>query len=394
MQPRRLQNAFFIGLLVVATLAFLGLIQDFLQPVFWATVLATLFQPVQRWWERTLSGWRSVAAVLSLLTIIVIVLLPLFLVSLAVANEAATLYNRIAAGDIDLQAVVTYIEDMVPVATDLLDRFGLTVDDLRARLSNTAVTASRTLASQAWAFGQNAAQFAVKLSLMLYLVFFFLRDGKALLQAIEQVLPLGETRGMQLFSKFAEVAQATIKGTLVVGIVQGSLGGLIFALLGIEGAVLWGVVMTVLSFLPAVGAAIVWAPAAAVLIITGALWKGVALVVFGAVIIGLADNLLRPLLVGRDTQMPDYLVLLATLGGLTLFGLSGFVIGPIIAALFLTVWQMFGQEFGTTPQDGETAQDGETTSTDAAPPSAEAPDDAATDPSPPSSESPVSPGAS
>ena len=347
MRLRKIQNIFFLGLVVLVTLAFLGLIWDFLQPVFWATVLATLFQPVYEWWRTWTPRWPSLASASTVITIIVMVILPLFAVSLAVAQEATGVYNRIVAGDIDLQAAITYLEQLVPVATDVLERWGLDPDSLRQRLSNTAVTASRTLATQVWAVGQNAARFTIQFFLMVYLLFFFLRDGKDILRAFERVLPLGDDREERLFSKFAEVARATLKGTLVVGIVQGTLGGVIFWLLGVQAAILWGVVMTVLSLLPAVGAALVWAPAAAIFLISGAVWKGVVLLVFGTLIIGLADNVLRPLLVGRDTEMPDYLILVATLGGLTLFGISGFVIGPIIAALFLTVWQMFGQEFGT-----------------------------------------------
>jgi Predicted permease len=179
------------------------------------------------------------------------------------------------------------------------------------------------------AFGQNALRGTGLFFLTLYLLFFFLRDGARLLERIVGGLPIGDARERRLFQKFAEVSRATIKGTIVIGLVQGLLGGLIFWILGIEAAALWGVVMAVLSFLPAVGAALVWVPAAALLIATGRLSDGLLLLVFGTVIIGLADNVLRPILVGRDTEMPDYLVLITTLGGLAAFGLSGVVIGPL-----------------------------------------------------------------
>jgi predicted PurR-regulated permease PerM len=347
MQKRVLQNGFFIAVVLLTTVAFLGVVQNFLQPVFWAAVLATIFYPMHRWWLEKTGGREALASVCTLLVIVVIVIFPLFLVGLAVAQEASTLYERIASGEIDLRAAVQWVEDMLPVAGDFLGRFGMDLENLQQRLSSAAVGLSRSAASQIWAVGQNAFRVAVLFFLMLYLLFFFLRDGERIIAALIGVLPLGDDRERQLLRKFAQVAQATIKGTLVVGIVQGTLGGTIFWLLGIGGAVLWGVVMTVLSFLPAVGAAVVWAPAAIVLIVSGSTLKGIALLVFGTLIIGLADNVLRPILVGRETKMPDYLVLLATLGGLTLFGVSGFVIGPIIAALFLTVWDMFGREFGS-----------------------------------------------
>ena len=370
MRRRQLQNFFFIAVVLLTTVAFVGLIRDFLQPVFWAAVLATIFHPMYRWWQEKTGQRDALASVLTLLTIVLIVILPLFFVGLAVAREASTLYERIATGEVDLQAGIQYLEGLVPVANDFLAQFGVDLGNLQERLSNAAVSASRSIASRALSFGQNAFRIGILFFLMLYLLFFFFRDGQRLLRASVSVLPLGDTREQRLLQKFAEVAQATIKGTIVVGLVQGTMGGVIFWLLGINAAILWGVVMAVLSFLPAVGAAVVWAPAAVVLIITGSTVKGVLLLAFGSLIIGLADNVLRPVLVGRETQMPDYLVLIATLGGLTLFGVSGFVIGPIIAALFLTVWDMFGEEFGTDPSTEQTL------SSPTAPPSAgEAPDE-------------------
>jgi len=370
MRRRQLQNFFFITVVLLTTVAFVGLIRDFLQPVFWAAVLATIFHPMYRWWQEKTGQRDALASVLTLLTIVLIVILPLFFVGLAVAREASTLYERIATGEVDLQAGIQYLEGLVPVANDFLAQFGVDLGNLQERLSNAAVSASRSIASRALSFGQNAFRIGILFFLMLYLLFFFFRDGQRLLRASVSVLPLGDTREQRLLQKFAEVAQATIKGTIVVGLVQGTMGGVIFWLLGINAAILWGVVMAVLSFLPAVGAAVVWAPAAVVLIITGSTVKGVLLLAFGSLIIGLADNVLRPVLVGRETQMPDYLVLIATLGGLTLFGVSGFVIGPIIAALFLTVWDMFGEEFGTDPSTEQTL------SSPTAPPSAgEAPDE-------------------
>jgi predicted PurR-regulated permease PerM len=188
---------------------------------------------------------------------------------------------------------------------------------------------------------------------MVYLLFFFVRDGAVLVDRLVHVLPIGDARERRMFGKFAEVSRATIKGTGVVGIVQGALGGITFALLGFDGAVFWGVVMTALSILPAVGASLVWIPAAIWLFTTGAIAKGVILVAVGVLVIGLVDNLLRPILVGRDTKMPDYLILLSTLGGITALGLSGFVIGPIVASLFLAAWDMFAEDFREAESGGE-----------------------------------------
>jgi len=218
---------------------------------------------------------------------------------------------------------------------------GFDLDRLRESISTAALQSSRLLAGMALAAGQNALRFGLMFAVMVYLLYFALRDGRTIMHHVVLALPMDDDRERALFARFGEVARATIKGTLVIGLIQGTLGGLIFWLLGIEGAVIWGVIMVALSVLPAVGAGLVWVPAAIVLAAGGAYGKAAILVAFGLLVIGLVDNLLRPILVGRDTRLPDYLVLLSTLGGLTVFGISGFVIGPVIATLFLAVWSMF-----------------------------------------------------
>lgn len=366
MRQKTVQNGFFIALLALTTLAFLWLVWDFLLPVFWAAVLATLFFPLQQRSTERLNGRASLAAVLTLLTILFIVILPLFLVGWALAQESIELYERIAAGEVDLQAPVRFIERTLPLVAGYLESVGVELDRVREGLSNAAVTSSQFLASQALTFGQNALRFSVLLFLMLYILFFFLRDGERMVDTLIWVLPLGDRRERQLFAKFAEVSRATIKGTLVVGIVQGGLGGLLFWILGLPAPVFWGVVMAVLSFLPAVGAALVWGPAALVLLVTGEIAKGLILIVAGTLVVSLVDNILRPILVGRETRMPDFLVLLSTLGGLAVFGISGIVIGPIIAAFFLAVWAMFAREYAE--DNTETVKEAMEVSSTASPP--------------------------
>ena len=347
MRIQTVQQTFFITLVVLVSLAFLALLQDFLQPLFWAAVLAILFRPVYRRVLQAFEGRAALASVATLLLILLVVILPLFFVGLAVSREAAGLYERIATGEIDLQEPMQMLERALPPVQAFMDQWGIEVERLRQGVSGAAVKASQFLASQALVIGQNALRFGLLFFLMLYLLFFFLRDGDRLTEAVVRALPLGDERERRLLTRFAEVARATIKGTLVVGLVQGTLGGVLFWVLGIRAAVFWGVIMTLLSLLPAIGSVLVWGPAALILLVSGEVVKGIVLLVVGTLIIGLVDNVLRPVLVGRDTQMPDYLVLLSTLGGLTVFGLSGFVIGPVIAALFLSVWEMFEREYGS-----------------------------------------------
>jgi predicted PurR-regulated permease PerM len=168
-----------------------------------------------------------------------------------------------------------------------------------------------------------------------------LRDGPTVSRHIKRAIPLGETYKQHLLTKFTMVVKATVKGNIAVAVVQGALGGFIFWVLGLQGALLWGVLMAVLSLLPAVGAGLIWGPVAIYFLATGAIWQAAVLTAFGAIVIGLADNILRPQLVGKDLKLPDYVVLISTLGGLSLFGLNGFVIGPMIAALFIAAWSLF-----------------------------------------------------
>lgn len=338
------RHPFFIGLLIAATLAFGALLLGFWQPIFWASILGILFQPVQRWLEPHLAGRRSLAAALGVLLILFTVLVPAMFLGGALVNEAAGVYQRIQSGELDPGAVLTWIQSMLPQVNEWAAKLGVDLNELPSKLSAAAVRGSQFIASLALSTGQNVALFLVKFFIMLYLLFFVLRDGKRILEQLVYAMPLPDHQERRLFQKFAEVSRATIKGTMVVGVVQGFLGGLIFALLGIQGAVFWGVVMVIMSVLPAVGAAVVWLPTAIYLAAVGAWGKALVLALFGSVVIGLMDNLLRPVLVGRDTKMPDYLILLSTLGGLSLLGITGFVAGPVLAALFLTVWQMFAEE--------------------------------------------------
>ncbi|MBA2244848.1 MAG: AI-2E family transporter [Gemmatimonadetes bacterium] len=345
MRLHNFESRFFVVLVLATTAFFLWMVWSFLQPVFWAAVFAVLFQRLFLRLEERLNGRRSLAALLATLSVILVVVLPFALLVTAVARQALSLYQRIAAGDINLYAPIALVERWLPTLTGTLAQYGIGMEQLRASLQTAAVSGSQYIAARALAVGQNVLAVAVLFGLMLYFLFFFFRDGDRILRGVVRALPMGDDREKRLMRKFAEVSRATVKGTLVVAAVQGVIGGLLFSLVGIEAAVFWGVAMGILSLLPAIGSALIWVPAAVILFATGAIWQGIVLVVGGTLVIGLVDNVLRPLLVGRETQMPDYLVLLATLGGLTVFGLAGFVAGPIVAALFLVMWEMFANEY-------------------------------------------------
>lgn len=338
---KTVDRTFFFLLLLFVTVAFYGLVADFIKPIFWALVLAVLFHPLQHYLLKVIPDRPSTDAFITTVTIVFAVLIPVFLVVLAVAQEAASIVQDLEEGNISPQTGLSWLQEQIPALTQLLNRFGVEVAQLQEGLSAAAMASGKWVASNALVIGQNTLAFFLQLFVMLYLLFFFIRDGGNMLQRVRQALPLDETLARHLGGRFATVARATLKGTFLIGAIQGLLGGLAFWALDLRAPILWGVVMALFSLLPAIGPPIVWIPAAIMLIATGAWVKGLILIVIGSVVIGLVDNLLRPILVGRDANLPDYVILLATLGGISMFGLSGVAIGPIIAALFFSVWHSF-----------------------------------------------------
>jgi|TARA_R110002049_G_scaffold252264_1_gene426906 predicted PurR-regulated permease PerM len=339
------QSAFFFSILIAASLAFFAMLAPFFEPILWAVTLAILFKPVQKKLTLVLPERENLAALGTLLIIVFAVIVPALLLSVSVGREGIGLYKSISSGEIDLSGPLSWAQNTWPSLVDRAESLGISLEEAKQKLSSSALQGSQWAASHIFTFGQNTLRFAVMFFLMLYLLFFFLRDGKKIIDKVIHILPIGDERERYLLSKFAEVSRATIKGTLVVGAIQGTIGGFIFYLLGIESAVFWGVVMILLSILPAIGSALVWIPAAIYLITSGMLIKGIILILVGFFVIGMIDNILRPILVGRDTKMPDYLILLSTLGGIAMIGISGFVLGPVIAAFFLTIWAMFAKDY-------------------------------------------------
>jgi predicted PurR-regulated permease PerM len=343
---RQLEDKTFIWLVTLVSLAFIWVLWPFSGAILWATVLAVLFSPVYRSINAGTRGWRNLAAFLTLALILIVVILPFLVVANLVIREGASVYADVAAGRIDLTMDLPAIRSYLPEwLNGLLDRIELPDPvELRERLSALLVEGGQFLAGQAITIGQTTFHVVVSLFVMLYLLFFLLRDGRELSQRIGQALPLDGEPRQALFSRFALTINAIVKGSIVVALVQGALGGAIFWALGIRSPVLWGALMALFALLPVVGTSLVWAPVAIYLLATGAVAKGVVLLVFGVLVIGLVDNLLRPKLIGKDTKIPDYLVLISTLGGIATFGANGFVIGPVIAALFLAAWSVFAAE--------------------------------------------------
>ncbi|MDX3899033.1 MAG: AI-2E family transporter [Sphingobium sp.] len=338
----RIEDLSFLALVILITLAFGWVVEPFFGAILWALVAAILFAPMSRALLSALPGHRNSAAALTLIVIVALVIVPAIILGMALLQEATTVYARIRSGEWDVAALYRDFQDILPNwAMSWLRRLGLTnFATAREMLGAGAASGVRTLAAQAFSVGQGAFSFLVALGVMLYLTFFLLRDGDRLTLRVARAVPLHEHQRMALAAKFVAVIRATIKGSIVVAIVQGLIGGGVFYLLGIPGALLWGVMMGFFSLLPAIGTGLVWVPVAIYLFVTGTIWQGVALVLCGVLVIGMVDNILRPILVGRDTRMPDYVVLISTLGGIEAFGFNGFVIGPVIAALFIAAWDI------------------------------------------------------
>lgn len=338
-------NRFVVVLLVVFISAiFLSMIRSFLMAIFLAGIFSALARPLYLRLARLLNGRRSLASVLTLLLITVVVLLPLAVLTGVVTGEALKVSQSVMpwvrtqieqpGAFSDFLASIPYYDRIAPHSGLILRKAGEMVGHISQFLINNLSSVT-----------MGAVSFLFMLFTWLYTMYFFLIDGEKLLEKILYYLPLQDHDEQQMLERFTSVTRATLKGTAVIGILQGGLAGVAFAVVGIPSATFWGVIMVVLSIIPSIGTAVIWFPAAVFLGIGGAMGKAVGLFLFCAVVVGSVDNLLRPVLVGKDTQMHELMIFFGTLGGIFMFGMVGVIIGPIIAALFVTIWEIYGQAF-------------------------------------------------
>lgn len=339
-----IENRAFIALLLFVSMAFLLVLLPFFAPIFWAYALTLILYPLQQRYLYKLDNRHNTKALITLLLGLILMVMPIIFIVISFTNQVTALVVSIQSGEINFQHYIEPINEYVPTLDNGLSKIGSSVDSVRDKLILAAKEFGENAPKYGLSIGQNAFSFTLNFFLTLYLAFFFLRDGEKIIETFIAVFPMKDDTERTLIDKISEVTLATIKGNFVVAVVQGCLGGFIFFTLGIGGALIWGVVMVFASLLPAVGAALIWGPVAIYLLATGSIVKGIILIVFGVGIIGLVDNFLRPQLVGRDTGLPDYLILLSTLGGLSLFGIDGFIVGPLIAALFIACWQIFSEK--------------------------------------------------
>ncbi len=346
MTRRKVQEIGFLTTVALVTIAFVWLLLPFYGAILWAVILAILFNPLQNRLETLTGGRRTLAAGFSVLACICIVVIPGAFITASIAREATGLYERISSREFDPGVALAQLQMALPdFARHALDDLNLgNITEIQSRLTSFFLAASQTIATQALSIGQNTAQFIISLGIMLYLLFFLFRDGEHLTNRIRSASPLGSRQTEELLDKFTSVVKATVKGNVIIALIQGAIGGFTFWMLSIQGALLWAVLMAILSLLPAVGSALIWGPAAIYLMLSGDYVSGGILLGVGVLVISMIDNVLRPPLVGRGTLLPDYAVLISTIGGLSIIGMNGFVIGPLIAALFVAVWSLFADE--------------------------------------------------
>ena len=349
---KNLPLLFFLTLLLLVTVAFFGLIGDYILACFWAILLAILFHPTYDKFKKRFKQRENLAAGATVLVIILLVVIPVFTIGTLVVKESIAFFKMVESGEVNVVQEFESMQKRLPILKEWLHGFGVevNVEETKNSVWDGAINLGKNLATGALGVTQNMFGFIVQFFVMLYILFFFLKDGDDLVKALVRVLPLGDKQEWKLIRRFANVARATVRGSLVVAMVQGALGGILFWAVGIQGAVIWAVIMTILSLLP-VGSGLIWGPAAIILMIQGDFVRGFIVLSVGAVVIGMVDNLLRPILVGRGAKMPDYLILLSTLGGLAWFGISGFVIGPVISAFFISCWQMLSEFHIDSPEN-------------------------------------------
>jgi len=335
-------------LLILAAVTFMAvvIVWPFATTLLWSALAAIMFQPLYRWSLIKCRGRRNPAALLALSIIMLAVILPALWIGTLVLGQALELVNQIRANPIDLAAWADSVYSSLPVAAqEMADESGWTdVSTVQTRVQEILGESAGLIANQALSIGGGALGLLLSFSIGLYVTYFLLRDGTRIGETLLHSAPVDREIADRLAERFLGIVRAVIKGSGVVGLVQGTLGGITMAIAGVPSALLLGVLMAILALIPAVGTALVWAPVGVVLLISGEIWQGVFVLASGFIVISSADNVLRPILVGRDTGIPDWIILVTTLGGLSIAGFTGIVIGPLVAGLFLASWSILQEQ--------------------------------------------------
>lgn len=332
---------FFVALGMV-TILFLYLLKPFFFPIFWAAVIAGVFRPLYSRINRKLNRPNLSTAILFLL-IALIILLPLGTIGKLVFNESVQFYATLNPDAKHMDRSLQHLLDTIS-GNSIANLFHINKEMLVAKTTEVVQGITNYIFVHLSEITQNTLGLLIQFAIMLYTLFFFVRDGKRFLQTAMKILPLGMGREKFLYERFIVTARSTLKVTLIIGGIQGTLGGLVFLVTDVEGALIWGLLMILMAIVPLVGCSIIWAPAGILMLLTGHIWEGALILAVGFLVISTVDNVLRPILIGQDVEMHPLLIFLSTLGGIILFGFSGFVIGPVITSLLIAIWEMY-EEF-------------------------------------------------
>jgi predicted PurR-regulated permease PerM len=347
----RISNLLFYGtVLLLAYLLYL-LFRPFLTPLAWAAILAALFHSSYSRME-TLWG-KSTAAAVSTAGVTLIVIVPALLIMTAFIEEATQ-----AVRSVDLSVQTEGFARLRRIWTRAQDAgLGANLGTLEAVVKQGTAWIAGLVASQAGVLVRNILLIFVDLIVMLFAVFFFFRDGHLIMAGVRRVLPFEPEQCERMIVEARELIHASVTAGLIVAVVQGALGGITFALLGLGAPVFWGVIMAFFSLLPIAGPWIVWVPSALWLLLTGSLGRAVTLIAIGAGVVGLVDNFLRPLLLSGRSQLNGLLVFVSLLGGITAFGFLGLVLGPVIMATAIGVLDAYTKERREHPRGAPTTTD-------------------------------------
>jgi predicted PurR-regulated permease PerM len=328
----------FFSVVIAVTVLFLYVLSPFFFPIFWAGVIAGVSRPFYERLNRR-KNLPNLNAGLTLITVILILIVPLTIAAGLLLNESIHIYSSISQEGADLrQAIQSYIDQIT--SHRVLRSLDIDPQFWTDRFYQGSEAVLKYIITSLRGWTQDVVVFVIMFAVMLYLLFYFIRDGDQIRNVLFDICPLGDDKSRNLLQHFTSTARAALKGTLILGGIQGALGGLLFWFVGIQAALVWAVVMVIAAILP-VGSAIVWGPAGVVLLLVGYTWQGVLVLAFGTIVIGSIDNLLRPIVVGKEIEMHPVLIFLSTLGGLAVFGFSGFVIGPVITSLLLAFYEMY-----------------------------------------------------
>jgi len=349
------EKRFLLIFVLVISAVFVVMIRPFLASLVLAALLTGLLQPAYDWLLPRFRGHRGLTSATVLVGVLLVIIIPVVLFLGVVTAQAANFTQGLQPW------IVDQVQHRDQIAQQLVERFPVLEwllpyrEQITARAAEVAGRAGNYVAASLSSVAGATVSFLFYLVIMLYAMFCFLIDGRALLDRILKYMPLPDEDKQQLLLLFSSVTRAIMKGTFIVAIVQGALGGIAFAVAGIDGSAFWGTLMAICSLLPGIGATIVWVPAVGYLILNGQVGMAIAIALWCAIVVGGIDNILRPKLVGRDISMPSLLILLATLGGVYMFGAVGILFGPVIAALFQSVWEMYGHAVSGTVPPGPAA---------------------------------------